>query len=199
MHVLTGSASVGASMLEASRCGGLLAVAGAAGGVRVYETRSWCWESRPTLCEGAPCVAAAWQGPPPLSDGAKTLVLAFAGSPALHLLRFGYQRMRVSAGPGGFSSGYGENARSEYASRTPRHPSHPFAALRCSSLTSLTLLSGTPARSTSRRSAAPRVSASSLSPATRTANGCSSLGPSPPPPTARPAAARVAAATAVRT
>jgi len=89
-------------------CGGLLAAGGAAGGLRVWETRGWAWESRPSLGHGAPCVAGAWQGPLALSEGPRTLLLALQGSPALHVLRFGKQRVLIAGGRGS------EAARSEY-------------------------------------------------------------------------------------
>ena len=108
LHVLTGLPAVGIGVLEVAPCGGLLAGAGAGGGLRVWETRQWTWQSRPSLGHGAPCVAAAWQGPPPLTEGPRTLLLALRGAPCLHVLRFGKQRVLMADGA------QAEAARSEY-------------------------------------------------------------------------------------
>ena len=110
LHALTGVAATGVGVLEVSPCGGLLAAAGAAGGIRIWETRSWSWESRPTLGDCAPCIAAAWHGPPPLGEGARTLLLALQGSPSLHVLRFG-KRVLLAEGSGGAAAAA---VRSEY-------------------------------------------------------------------------------------
>lgn len=75
------------AMLEISPCGTLLAVAASKGGLRVWETRRWSWESWTKF--DAPVAAAAWHGPPPLSDDApRLLVLALCGEPGLHVLGF---------------------------------------------------------------------------------------------------------------
>jgi len=113
LHALTGVATTGVGVLEVSPCGGLLAAAGAAGGIRIWETRSWSWESRPTLGDCAPCIAAAWHGPPPLGEGARTLLLALQGSPSLHVLRFG-KRVLLAEGSGGAAAAAAAAVRSEY-------------------------------------------------------------------------------------
>eukprot|EP00966_Prymnesium_polylepis_P173612 4016106-Prymnesium_polylepis.1 len=65
----------GVRLLEASPCGLYLLSASVTGGVRVWETRGWQWESWRRFA--APCATAAWSGPPPLgADTARTLLIA---------------------------------------------------------------------------------------------------------------------------
>ena len=87
--------AAGVSVLEVSPCGGALVAAGSAGGLRVYETRSWRWQSWPKLGRGSPCVAAAWSGAPALSDECKTLVLAMRGEASLHVIRIGRRKLET--------------------------------------------------------------------------------------------------------
>ena len=65
----------GVHLLELSRCGLLLLAACTSGGLRIWESRGWQWESWRRF--RVPCVAAAWSGPPPLGpDTARTLLIA---------------------------------------------------------------------------------------------------------------------------
>lgn len=76
----------GASFVEVSLCGMLLFAAGGTGGMRVWETKGWSWETWRRF--SIPCVAAKWSGPPPQNEGARTLLIALQGQAALHALRF---------------------------------------------------------------------------------------------------------------
>ena len=76
----------GVGVVSLSRDGALLLAAGAAGGVRVWDTRDWRWESWPSL--GAPCVAAAWAGSAHGEAEAARTLLALAGEARLCAYRF---------------------------------------------------------------------------------------------------------------
>ena len=97
-----GGGGGGVGVVSLSRDGALLLAAGAAGGVRVWDTRDWRWESWPSL--GAPCVAAAWAGSAHgEAEAARTLLVALAGEARLCAYRFprrhhtGAQQLRPEA------------------------------------------------------------------------------------------------------
>ena len=84
-------------MLEVSLCGSSLMASGSHGGLRIYETKEWTWESWPRFGRDAPVNAAAWSGPPPLSsESLRTLVLSLSNDTTLHVLRVG---RRSAGGP----------------------------------------------------------------------------------------------------
>jgi hypothetical protein len=77
----------GVGLLRVSACGLLLLSAGTQGGLRVWETCGWTWESYSRFV--GPCTAAAWAGPPLLgADAPRTLLFALRGETRLHALRF---------------------------------------------------------------------------------------------------------------
>jgi len=87
----------GVRLLRVSACGTLLLAAGAHGGVRVWETRGWSWESYARF-GGAICEAAAWAGPPLLApDAPRTLLVALRGEATLHALRFSHGAAQLGA------------------------------------------------------------------------------------------------------
>ena len=87
----------GVGVLEVSLCGSSLMASGSHGGLRIYETKEWTWESWPRFGRDAPVNAAAWHGPPPLSsESLRTLVLSLTNDTTLHVLRVG---RRSAGGP----------------------------------------------------------------------------------------------------
>lgn len=112
-------------LLQLSSCGTLLLAAATCGGLRVWETRAWHWESNRRF--GRPVAAAAWAGQSALMpEAARTLLLVMEGEAIVHALRF-------PAARGANGSPPAPAVRSEYvgfydlASLTP-HPS-PIVAL----------------------------------------------------------------------
>ena len=78
----------GIGLVRPSSCGSLLFAAGTGGPLRVWETRSWCWQTWRRF--GAPCTAAAWGGPAPLgSDAPRVLLFTVGAEPVLHALPAG--------------------------------------------------------------------------------------------------------------
>ena len=88
-------ASRGVCFVTPSPCGTLLLAAGGGGGIRVWETLSWCWESWSRA--DSPCVAAAWSANAPNApEMARTLVYATKGSSLLHVIRFARRVPQIS-------------------------------------------------------------------------------------------------------
>lgn len=98
--------AAGVGLVEVSPCGGAMVVGGSSGGLRVYETMAWQWNSWPRFGHHAPAVCAAWHGSAPLSDEVKMLVVALRGEASVHVLRVG-RRQHGGGGNGGLLGGGG--------------------------------------------------------------------------------------------